>query len=235
MSQGYRTCRSTPSDRGAAQRAATTFWSITENTASFLVEHLDAHPVAETQERRRGPTVLDLLQHAALSKAPIAAGPIIVRNRAGTHDRTGPEPPRRGHVLDQARKVESHVHPGFRAPEQLAVDMGHQRQRHFAAVPGVAEYVRSHRNRREGRGRLRLVEAEALGQFRRDQVSQRPVVDGHQHQQLDVRPGHAGTRAHRHVVGDHGHFGLEIDAVRLAGRPGQSLPPSAAGMTEPPW
>ena len=52
-------------------------------------------------------------------------------------------------------------------------------------VPGRAQLVRRHRDRREGRGRLRLEEAEALGELGRDQPTQRHVVD--QHDEFDVR------------------------------------------------
>ncbi len=49
----------------------------------------------------------------------------------------------------------------------------------LAAVPGIAQLVRGHRDRREGRGRLRLEEAKTLGEFGRDQAAQRDVVDEH--------------------------------------------------------
>ena len=89
-----------------------------------------------------------------------------------------------------------------------------ERQVDLAAVPRVAELVRRHRDRRErGRG-LRLVEAETLGELGGNQVAQRPVV--REHQQLDVLARLVGTRAHRHVVGDHRDLALEVDAELLA-------------------
>ena len=96
----------------------------------------------------------------------------------------------------------------------------------------VAELVGRDRDRREGRRRLGLEEAEALGELGRDQVAQRDVVD--QHHQPDVLARRLGVHAHRHVVDDHRDLGLEVDAVRLVGqrdrrRRGPRKP------SEPPW
>ena len=59
-------------------------------------------------------------------------------------------------------------------------------------------------------------EAEALGELVRDQRPRGDVVD--QQHELDVLAGARGAGAHRHVVGDHRHLGLEIDAPVLAAR-----------------
>ena len=70
-------------------------------------------------------------------------------------------------------------------PKSCAVDAADERQVHLAVAPGLAELVGRHRHRRERRGGLGLIEAEALGELAGNQVAQRPVVD--QHDQLDVR------------------------------------------------
>jgi hypothetical protein len=89
---------------------------------------------------------------------------------------------------------------------------------HAAALPGVAQFVGRHRHRAEGGGRLALQEAEALGQLGRHQVAQRPVVD--QHQQPHAVQRLLGRGAHRHVAGDHGQLGLEVDAPASSAKTG---------------
>ena len=101
----------------------------------------------------------------------------------------------------------------------------------LAAVPGLAEFVRRDRDRREGRGRLRLEEAETLGQFGRDQTAQADVVD--QHDQPDRRRGLVDRGAHRHIVDDHRDLALEIDAPGLVGQTIGSR--GGRKASEPPW
>jgi len=117
-------------------------------------------------------------------------------------------------VRDELREGELHVHTGLRRAEPVAVDVRGQRQVDLVVAPGIAEFVRGDEHRRQGRARLGLQEAEALGQFVGDQVAQRDVVD--QADQLDVARGLRRRDRHRHVVGDHHHLGLEVDAVVLA-------------------
>ena len=83
----------------------------------------------------------------------------------------------------------------------------------LAAGPGLAQLVRRHRDRRKGRGRLGLEEAEILGQLGRDQVAQGNIVD--QHHQADQRQGRRGGDAQRHVVGDHRDLALQVAAPGL--------------------
>ena len=58
-----------------------------------------------------------------------------------------------------------------------------------------------------------MEEAEALGELVRDQTAKAHVVD--QHYQHDVSRGAFGAHPHRHVVGNDGDLGLEIDAPIL--------------------
>ena len=116
---------------------------------------------------------------------------------------------------DERREIEGHVDAGVGAAERLAVQVDHQRQMNLAAVPGLAQFVRRHGDRREGRGWLGVEEAEPLGELRPGQRAQRHVVD--QHDEADGIPGFLSAGAHRHVVDDHRHFCFAVDAPGLVG------------------
>ena len=122
--------------------------------------------------------------------------------------------------------------PASARPKGLPLSCDQQRQMQLAAVPGVAQLVRRDRDRREGRRGLRLEEAEALGEFGRDQVAQRHVVD--QHDEPDRCTRLVAARAHRHVVDDDRDLGLEIDAPGLVGHAGSGRA-APRKPSEPPW
>src|SRR3546814_6919764 len=99
----------------------------------------------------------------------------------------------------QRREVESHVLARLGTAKGRAVQRDQQRQMQPAAVPGVAQLVRRHGHRRAARRRLRLEEAEALGELAGHQVAQAHVV--HQHDEAD-RGGRllaAGARSEEHT------------------------------------
>ena len=73
---------------------------------------------------------------------------------------------------DQGGKIEGHVDAGIRLAEEFTVQGAEQRQVKPTAIPGIPQFIGSYGDRREGRGRLGLEEAEALAQFAGDQVSQ---------------------------------------------------------------
>ncbi len=117
-------------------------------------------------------------------------------------------------MRDEIGKRKLHVLARFRLAEQFAVDVRGQRQMHFGVFPRLAEFVRRDEHRRQRRARLRLQEAEALGQFRRNQIAQTHVVD--QADQLNVLGRLRARRRHRHVIGDDDDLGFQIDAIVLA-------------------
>src|ERR1700730_2445909 len=78
-----------------------------------------------------------------------------------------------------------------------------------SAVPSGAELARGDRDRREGRGRLRLEEAKTLAELRRDKVAQRNIIS--KDDQGNRRGGLGAIRAHRDIVDDDRDFPLEID------------------------
>ena len=108
-------------------------------------------------------------------------------------------------------KVEGHFLASFRRTERLVVDQREQRQLQLATVPGRPKLVRRHRDRREGRRRLRLQEAEALRELGRNEVAQADVV--HQQHEPDRRTAFGRGSAHRDRAGNDGDLGLAIDAV----------------------
>ena len=63
------------------------------------------------------------------------------------------------------------------------------------------------------RRRLRLEEAEAFRELGRDQVAEANVVD--EDDEADPAERLLARRSHRHVAGDHGDLGFEIDAIGL--------------------
>ena len=66
--------------------------------------------------------------------------------------------------------------PASGRPSSCVVDVHDERQVELAAVPGRAELVGRDRDRRERGPRLRLEEAEALRELRRDEIAQADVV-----------------------------------------------------------
>ena len=128
---------------------------------------------------------------------------------------------------DQFGKTELHVVAGLGPAQGFAVEIDAERQVHPGAVPGPAQLVRRHRDRRERGRRLALEEAEALGKLRRDQVAQGDVVD--QHEQPDMAAGLVRADAHRHVIGDHRHLAFHVDApvlgagLDVVGRPEEGV------------
>ena len=86
----------------------------------------------------------------------------------------------------------------------------------LGVAPRAAQLVRCHGDRGKGAAWLGLEEAEALGEFARNEVAQRDVVD--QHDETDLRRRRLRARAHRHVAGNHGDFPLQVDAPALVGK-----------------
>ena len=68
---------------------------------------------------------------------------------------------------DQLAEIEGQIGAGVGMAELLAVEGRDQRQVELAAVPGVAQLVGRHGDRREGGRGLAVEEAEALGQLGR--------------------------------------------------------------------
>ena len=114
---------------------------------------------------------------------------------------------------NQLEEAEGHIHPGFGRTEQRTIEVSQKRQMHFAITPVIAELVRGDGHRRESARRFGLEETKALGQLRRNEVTQAHVVD--QHQQFDVTGGPLRAYPHRHIIGDDGHLRLEIDPPLL--------------------
>src|SRR5262245_45664130 len=100
-------------------------------------------------------------------------------------------------MSDEGAEVERHCSASVGCAEQLSIERGQERQRDPAITPSAAELVRSDRGRRERGGRLRLEEAETLGEFRWNQVAQGYIVD--EHQQADFLQRRLPADAHRHV------------------------------------
>ena len=115
---------------------------------------------------------------------------------------------------DEGGKVENHVGGRVRPAERLAVERDDQRQLHLAPVPGGTEFVGRGRHRRECGRRLRLEEAEPLGEFSRDEIAQRHVVD--EHDEPDRRRRVLARAARANVVDDDGDLRLEVDPEILA-------------------
>src|SRR5207342_84071 len=76
-----------------------------------------------------------------------------------------------GARLDQLAEVEGELGGGVGMTELPAVERRDQRQVEPRAVPGVAQLIGGHGDRREGGGGLAVEEAEALGQFGDDEVA----------------------------------------------------------------
>ena len=100
--------------------------------------------------------------------------------------------------------------------EALAIDLDAHRQVQHAVLPGGAQRVRRHRNGREAGRRLALVEAEALGEFARNQSAQGHVVE--QDHQRDQIGSVGGIGAHGYILGNHGDLGLKVDLMGLVDR-----------------
>jgi hypothetical protein len=86
-----------------------------------------------------------------------------------------------GHQLGE---VELHVDAGLRRAEPAPLTWVSKGRCSLAVLPGLAKLVGRHEHRRQRRTRLRLQEAETLGQLVRNQVAQADVVD--HPDQLDV-------------------------------------------------
>ena len=122
--------------------------------------------------------------------------------------------------------------PAFGRPKGLPLRVDEQRQVQLAVVPGIAQLVRRDGDGREGRGRLRLEEAEALRQLRRNEVAQGDVVDEHDEADGRRAPPRGVAPIGTSPVIDRD-LGLEVDAVRLVGRGIGSRGPRKE--SEPPW
>ena len=177
-------------------------------------EHLDAHPVAELEERRFRLAALQDFLGAALEQAAGAVLAVAVGHRARADDGAGGKRPRLRRVRDQAREIELHVLARVGLAEQIAVHPGAHRTVRTPAVPGLAQFVRRDRDRRERGGRLGMEEAEAFGEVGGHQRAQAHVVQQYQQPYRGCRS--LLVRAHRHVAGDDAQLHLEVDAVLLA-------------------
>ena len=117
---------------------------------------------------------------------------------------------------DQGRHVEIEVGAGIRMPERVAIQRNLHVERHFRAVPCVAERLRRRHDRRKCRRRLALKKAETLAELGRDQVAQADVVENAD--KLDVAARVVGGDAHRHVVENDENLRLHVDSPRLVGK-----------------
>ena len=170
--------------------------------------------IAKAHKRRARFAVAQGLQTAHFGEA---AGPVCradVGHRARADHRARHQRAGLGAVRNQGGEVESHVPSGVRRAHQVAVERRAQRQMQAGAIPGLAQLVSAHQHRREGGPGLGLIKAELLAQFRGNQLAQGHIVD--QPDQLNVLSGLSGADPGGHIVGDHRHFGLEIDAPVLA-------------------
>ena len=178
---------------------------------AFLVLHLDADGVARHHEARARLALGDGFDHADFGDAAVAEPALghrlariaigtLVRDRARADDRACGQRARLRGMRNEIGEAEGGIDAGIGAAERLAVVIDHQRQMDDAARPRIAQFVGRHRDRAERAGGLGLEEAEALGQFARDQAAQADVVD--QHHQLDVIGRIVLRHAHGHVVGD---------------------------------
>src|SRR5450755_4997416 len=162
-------------DRGAntvLRRLADGLLDGAEDRLAAWVEHLDANPVAEAQERRRRFAGEDRFHRSLLGDAGVAGAAtrdrppgtavLLVGHGAGADDGSSGERARFRRVRNELAKAEGHVDAGIGSPEQRAVQVSDQRQMQLAVAPRVAELVRRHRDRRKARRRLALKEAEAL-------------------------------------------------------------------------
>ena len=114
---------------------------------------------------------------------------------------------------DQPGQVKGVIDAGVGHPQFFAVHGGVQGQVDLAAVPGVPQLVRRRRHRREGGPWFGLIKAELLGQLRRDQIPEGDIVQ--YGEQLDVLSRLFRRHARRHIVGDGGHLGFEVNAPVL--------------------
>ena len=114
-------------------------------------------------------------------------------------------------------EIEGHVDAGIGRPNGLPFRSTMQRPVQLAAVPGVAQLVGRHRHRREGRGRLRLEEAEALGQLAPGSGCASDTSLTSMTRRIAASAS-SRRRAHRHVAGDHGDLGLQVDAPGFVGQ-----------------
>ena len=121
---------------------------------------------------------------------------------------------------NQLAEVEGHVHPGVGLAKQFAVEVNHQGQVQLAVLPGIAQLVGRDGHGAEGAGRFALEKAKTLGQFCRNQVAQRYVID--QHHQPDGLGRFFGRGTQGHVAGDDGDFGLHVNAPGLFGHDGRA-------------
>jgi hypothetical protein len=110
---------------------------------------------------------------------------------------------------DQAREVEGHLLPRIRPPEGRPIQVHLQDAVELRAVPS-RQVVHRHRHRRTGAGGFRLDEAEALGEFARDEVAERDVVQ--QHHEPDRARGFLRGGAHPDGASDDRDLRFEVDA-----------------------
>ena len=96
--------------------------------------------VAELHERRHRFAGFQRFDRALSAKHEAPFGRCPVGDRAGTDDRAGRQRPGLRRVRDQLREIELHVTPASGRAEPGAVDVGEQRQVHFA--PRQASPVR---------------------------------------------------------------------------------------------
>ena len=117
--------------------------------------------------------------------------------------------PSAGGMGDELSEVEGHIDACIRPTERHAVDEGKEWKVEFGAVPPRAELIGRYRDRREGRGWLRLEEAESLCEFRPGKAAQGHVVG--EHDELYVGARRLGRDAHRHIIRHDRNLGLEVE------------------------
>ena len=207
------------------------------------VLHLDPDAIAEFQERRRrlhraGWSRPCGFRRCRNSRAP-PSGIGLPGPPSASRLETVPEPmmvpAASGRVLAawaiSVGKSKVMSTPAHRPAEGLAVDEDQQRQMRACRRPRPCPARPASPRRARRPRRLGLEEAEALGEFGRDQVAQADIVD--QHDQPDRRRRLFAGRAHRHVADDDGDFGLHVDAPGFV-RQARSDRAAPMKLSEPP-
>ena len=189
-----------------------------------------AHGVARHQVRRQriGSLPRELLQRALLDDAGHAARCVAVGDRAGADDAARAESARTRRIAQDVDEAEVLVVAGAQLAAHLAVDLDAQPAEGAALAPVGAQLVGRDGEGAEGARGLAVEEAEAFGQFARDQRAQRDVVDQHQQPHLGQRLLGRGRGAQ--VADDHGQFALEVGAPGRVG--GDVLAPGEVAVRQ---
>ena len=111
-------------------------------------------------------------------------------------------------MRDERAEVEGHILARLDPAEGLAVEVDVELAVKLAVPPPITQRIGGHEHGREGAGRLRLEEAESLGELAGDQAAQRYVVG--QADEADRGERLFAARAQRHVAGDDDDLRLHV-------------------------